>query len=141
MYREHAAPVLVGAGREAGGPRDAGDVDHRVQAAELVGQFGEQAMYRRAVGHRQPRCPGRTAVRHDAPGRGLLCRRQLFGTVDRDERIHGDDENPGAAQGFGDRGADPAATAGDHGNALPGGHSSVNPSNSPEASHFSSSSR
>ena len=52
------------------------------------------------------RGPGRPAGGDDAPGGGLLGRRELLGAVEGHERVHRDDEGALAAELLGDGGAD-----------------------------------
>ena len=127
VHREHAAPVLVAARGEAGGPGDAGDVDHGVEPAELVGQLVEQLRERPLVGDRHRRRPRGAAGGDDAAGGGLLGRGELLGAVDGDQRVDGDDESACAAELLGDRGADPAAAAGDDDDPLPVASRQVQP--------------
>jgi hypothetical protein len=72
VHAEHGAPVLLGAGGEARRAGDAGDVDDRVERAELLDEPTEEAVDRTGVGDRDPRCPGPAARVHDALRRRCL---------------------------------------------------------------------
>ena len=66
VHVEHGSPVVLGAGGEAGGAADAGDVHDRVERAEFVDELGEQGADRVGVGDRDVRRPGLTAGVDDA---------------------------------------------------------------------------
>ncbi len=73
---EHRTPVVLDPGGESGGAADAGDVDDRVERAELLDELGEQAADRVGVGHRDVRRPGLPAgVDDPLRGGGLRCHR------------------------------------------------------------------
>ena len=97
VHRENAEPVVVAALGEAGGTADARDVDHGVEAAELLGQLAEEPVHARFVGDRHPGGPCAATGGDDASCGGLLGLGQLLGAVDRDQRVDGDDESTCAA--------------------------------------------
>ena len=113
VHVEHRTPVVLDAGGESGRAADAGDVDDRVERAELLDQLREQGADRVGVGHRDVRRPGLPAGGDD-PLRGRVFGVTAPGSaVDRDAGVDGDDERAVATELLGDRGADPERTAGD----------------------------
>ncbi len=107
VHAQHRRPGLLVALGVARGAGDAGDVDHRVETTELVGQVREQRVDRRRVGDRRVRRPRRAAGRDDAVGGRLRRRLVVSESVDGHPRVDGDDVGAGAPDRFGDGGTDP----------------------------------
>ena len=118
MHVEHRTPVVLDAVGEAGGAADAGDVDDRVEPAELVDQLREERADGVGVGDRDVRRPGLPAGGDDALRGGLLGVAGAAGvpsTVTPGSTVT--TNAPRATELLGDGGADPAAAAGDDGDA------------------------
>ena len=125
MHVEQCEPILLGALREVGLPRDPGHVDDGVEALVLVRQFSEQVVQCSTVGDRRRGGTSRSAGGHDATRRRLFGRGKRFRPVEGYEGIHSDDKPPIPTQLLGDGRTDAASAAGHDAHLLTGAHGAV----------------